>query len=217
MKTMAVLLVLMLIPASAVRAAENTPAETPLPLSRFSLGAHLAFWHVSDLDEFDLAGALGGGVIGRCRLCDWLSLEGRVSGFGAGDTRDVSVQGAGYFEHTVTLAVLPLEAGVVAILPLGDAFRLYGGPGAGFYVFDGEFTSEQGPLKTTLDLDLDDESGFYVLVGGGWQLARNALLFLEGKYTWVETEVTNAGGWLGAGEEIDFSGLAFAAGMLFTF
>ncbi len=217
MKKITVWLALALTAGPVVLAEETAPTETPLQLSRFSLGAHLAYWNVSDLDEFDLAGALGGGVIGRFRLCDWLSLEGRVSGFGAGDTRDVSVQGAGYFEHTVTLAVLPLEAGLVAILPLGDAFRLYGGPGAGFYVFDGEFSSEQGPLKTTLDLDLDDESGFYVLLGGGWQLARNALLFLEGKYTWVETEVANAGGWLGAGAEIDFSGLALAAGMLFTF
>ena len=217
MKKFAFLFAGLLLATATAWAADTAPARSELKLSRFSLGAFLSYWNSADLDEFDLDGALGGGIIGRFRLGDFLALETRLSGYGAGETRDVSVQGEGYFEHTTTLVVMPLEAGLVACLPLGDTFRLYGGPGVGFYLYDGEFTSEQGPRETTLDLDLDDDGGFYALLGAGARLARNAEIFLEGKYTWTETQVTNAGGWLEAGEEIDFSGLALSAGMIFTF
>ena len=217
MKKIAILIAGLLVASAPVWADETAPAKPELKLSRFSLGAFLSYWNGADLGDFDLDGALGGGVIGRFRLCDRLALETRVSGYGAGTTRDVSVPGEGYFEHTVTLTVLPLEAGLVAGLPLGDTFRLYGGPGVGFYVFDGEFSSEQGPRETTVDLDLDNDTGFYAILGAGARLARNAELFIEGKYTWAETEVNNAGGWLNAGEKIDFSGLALSAGMIFTF
>ena len=217
MKNFAFLLAGLLLATATVWAEEPAPVRPELKLTRFSLGAYISYWNGADLGEFDLDGALGGGVVGRFRLCDFLALETRISGYGAGDTRDVSVQGEGYFEHTTTLAVMPLEAGLVACFPLGDTFRLYGGPGAGFYLYDGEFSSEQGPRETTIDLDLDDDGGFYVLGGAGIRLARNAEIFFEGKYTWTETKVTNAGGWLAAGEEIDFSGLALSAGMIFTF
>lgn len=220
MNTLSFLLVLLMAlmgPATAVLGGEETAEGPTLKLTRFSLGAHLSYWHVSDLNEFDFSGAGGGGIIGRLQIFDFLSLEARISGYGAGESRNVSVQGEGYFEETITLATLPLEAGAVVTLPIGETFRLYAGPGAGVYLFDGEFTSEQGPRKTTIDLDLDDNNGYYVLVGGGCQIARNAVLFAEAKYTWTETRVQNTGGWLVAGDKIDYTGLALSGGLLFTF
>ena len=58
-----------------------------------------------------------------------------------------------------------------------------------------------------------------------FQLARNAAFFLEGKYTWVETESDEvivlpenlAGADIPFDNEIDLSGLALTAGLLFTF
>ncbi len=220
MKKNVFLAAILLAAAPLVQAEE---AQTPAPLSRFSLGAHLSYWNVEDLDEFDIGGALGGGVVGQIRLHKLLALELRLSGFAAGDSKDVFVEGAGWFENEITIVAMPMEAGLVAFLPLGETFSLYGGPGAGFYLFDGQFRSEQGPLETTYDIELDDEGGFYVLLGARAQLARNVGLFLEGKYTWVETSLEQSNEFLedigiaGVEPDLDFSGLSVNAGMIFTF
>ena len=118
---------------------------------------------------------------------------------------------------------MPFEAGLVAFLPLGDAFSFYGGPGVGYYFFDGEFRSEQGPWDLTYDMDLDSAGGWYAILGARLQLARNIALFAEGKYTWVESSFEQAIEpveeirirW--SRQDIDFSGLAINAGMTFNF
>jgi hypothetical protein len=57
--------------ASPALAEEPAPVPPPAAgLSPFSLGAHLSYWNAKDLDEVDLDGMLGGGVIGRFRLHD---------------------------------------------------------------------------------------------------------------------------------------------------
>ena len=103
---------------------------------------------------------------------------------------------------------------------------LYGGPGVGYYFFDGETTLSQGPLDINYDIEMDDEVGFYALIGARAQLARNVALFLEGKYTWVETNLKHDAIALNAlreiqitevDQDIDFSGLSVEAGMIFTF
>lgn len=206
--------------APVVFAEETAPtvdAPAPAELSRFSLGMHLSYWNVDDLDNFDGEGAFGLGVIGQYRLHDLLGIELRGSGFFASRYEDVFVAGEGWSENTTTLSILPLEAGLVAFLPLGNTFSLYGGPGAGYYFIDGEFMSEQGPWTRYYDADLDDDFGFYALLGARAQLARNIALYLEGKYTWVETAFEREADFLGIAQELDLSGIAFDAGMLFTF
>ncbi len=202
------------------------PAAEPAPLSRFSLGTYLAYWHVDDLKDFDGEGFIGGGVVGQFRLFDSLSLEMRIGGYGAGISEDVYVPLEGWYENDTTVVSMTFEAGLVASLPLGERFRIYGGPGVGYYVFDGESTTSQGPWEWTLDLDFDDEPGAYLLFGSSFQLARNAALFLEGKYTWVESSLTVDSSdldvaWLPGivtvSRDFDFSGLAVQAGLLFTF
>lgn len=225
MKRAAVWIALLAWTIASPALAEEPAPETPpaAGLSPFSLGAHLSYWNAKDLDEFDLDGMLGGGVIGRFRLHDYVGLELRLSGYAAGESEDIYVEGRGWYESDLTVVAMPMEFGLVGFLPLGDTFELYGGPGAGFYLFDGEYTVEQGPWETTYDLDLDDEGGFYVLLGLRAELARNIALYAEAKYTWVETtlealprcsECEDADE---VDRDIDFSGLAVNAGMIFTF
>ena len=220
MKRMSSLIAALLFAAPLGFAAEAVPAEetsAPDELSRFSVGMHLAYWNVDDLDRFDGEGAFGLGVVGQYRLHDLLGIELRGSGFFASRYEDVYVAGEGWSENTTTLSILPLEAGLIAFLPLGNTFSLYGGPGAGYYVIDGEFMNEQGPWTRYYDIDLDDDFGFYALLGARAQLARNIALYLEGKYTWVETSFEREADFLGIAQDLDLSGFAFDAGMLFTF
>ena len=230
MKRILCLFAALLAAAAFARAQETAPAREknapPAPLSRFSLGAHLSYWNAKDLDDLDLDGAFGLGLVGQCRLHELLAIELRMSGYAAGASDDTFVPGEGWYDTDTTVVAAPFEAGLVAFLPLGGTFSLYGGPGAGFYFFDGEFRSQQGPLEIKHDLDLDDVAGVYLLAGARAQLARNVALFLEGKYTWVETSLEqDIVAFAGRGEaripdsgqDIDFSGLSVEAGMLFTF
>ena len=218
MKSIAGLLAALLCAASLASAEEAAPAAAPAPaLSRVSLGAHLSYWDAKDLDAIDLDGAIGGGIIGQIRLLDSLALELRLSGYGAGSTSDVFIEGQGWYENDTVIVCMPLEAGLVAFLPVGESFRFYGGPGIGYYVFDGEFTTTQGPVETTINMDLDEAAGFYAVFGGRVQLARNAAIFLEGQYTWVETALRREVGPIRADDDLDFSGLSLSAGMIFTF
>ena len=78
-------------------------------------------------------------------------------------------------------------------------------------------------VQLTYDVEVDDEGGWYALLGVRAQLARNLALFVEGKYTWIDTSVEKLDDvgretgidWMGG--DLDFSGLALNAGMLFTF
>ncbi len=205
---------------------DETVAPAPAPLSSVSIGTFGSYWNVSDLDGFDLSGAFGGGVFGQVRVHKYLALELRASFFEASNSEDITVQGQGEYETETTLGVIPLEAGLVGFWPLAKNFSLYGGPGVGYYFFDGESSSWQDPWSTTYDMDLDDDVGFYALLGGRVQLARNIALFFEGKYTWVETsperemlipESIPSALFPPIERDIDFSGLAFNAGLLFTF
>jgi hypothetical protein len=204
----------------------NKSNETLAPLSRVSLGTFASYWNVPDLDGFDLGGGYGGGVLGQIRLHKYVALELRTSFFEADHNEELYVQGQGSYETQTAIVVMPLEAGLVFFLPLAENFSLYGGPGAGYYFFDGETSSSQDDWETFYDIELDDNAGFYVLFGGSVQLARNVALFFEGKYTWVNTsrehEIVYSGalpevGILRIDDEIDFSGLGVNAGLIFTF
>ncbi|NLG34746.1 MAG: hypothetical protein GX548_05275 [Lentisphaerae bacterium] len=215
-------------PAREIPARKTAPVlamERP-PLSRFSLGTYLSYWNAKDLEDFDISGFIGGGVIGQVQLIEQLALQVRLGGHAAGYSEDVFVEGAGWFENTLTLVAVPLEAGLVASLPLGEQFSFFAGGGAGFYLFDGEFTSEQGRWKQTYDMKLDNEVGFFGLVGLRYQMVRNAAVYLEAKYTVVETSLQDdlpsvilaeRTGKFPVEKEIDLGGIAVQAGFLFTF
>jgi opacity protein-like surface antigen len=206
-------------------AAPAPSAEKP-PLSPFRLGTHIAYWNAKDMEDFDYGGFMGGGIVGQYQLNPRLALEGRMSAFASGVSEDTFVESAGWYENTLTLVALPIEAGVVGFLPLSDQFTAYAGGGVGFYLFDGEFTSEQGRWKQTYDMSIDPEVGFYGVLGLRWQLARNVALYAEAKYTVVEASLEDELAALVAAErtgalpfeqDVDLSGIGIQAGAIFTF
>ena len=228
MKKLLFVFAALLLAATLVRAQDDADVipAAPTPLSNFSLGAHLSYWDAKDLNDLDLDGTFGFGVIGQYRFLPQLALEMRISGYMAGESDDIYVDGEGWYDNDTTVVVAPLEAGLVGFLPLTQKISLYAGPGVGYYFFDGETTLSQGPLDINYDIDMDDEAGFYALAGVRAQLARNVALFLEGKYTWVETTIRHEAVALDilqeveiadVDEDIDFSGLSIEAGMIFTF
>ena len=225
MKFTAVLSIALLVAIVPFAIAQTTPVDAPpaAGLSPFSLGAHLSYWNARDLNDFTLNGMLGGGVVGQFRFNPHVALELRLSGFGASDSQDYFIEGKGWYETDLTVVAMPMEAGLVAFLPLTDTFELYGGPGVGFYLFDGEYTVEQGPWKATYDIDLDDKGGVYLLLGVRAKLASNMALYAEAKYTWVKSKLdtlippSDYMGTMASDRNIDFSGVSINAGLSFTF
>lgn len=217
MKTLLILLSALLFVSTGAQAKKKAAPETPPPLSRFSLGAYMSYWNMSEIDELDFSGALGGGAIGQVQINPYLALEMRISAFLTGEDEDVYIEGEGWYENDLTISALPLEIGITGFLPIGEIFSLYGGPGVGYYFFDGQFTSTQGPVEITRDLHLDNKAGFYLVFGTRAQLARNTVLFADAKYTWVESTASQAAGVFETETDLDFSGLALEAGLIFTF
>lgn len=217
MKATCLYLMMILIAATASMAVESAEPVAPAPLTRVNLGACFSYWDIHSLDDFDVGGFVGGGVVGQFQFNPYLVVEARLSGFLAGDSRDVYVDGEGWFENELTLTAMPLEIGLLGNLPLNNTFSIYGGPGVGFYFFDGEFTTTQGPVEITRDINLDDQSGFYLLAGGRARFARNFQLFAEAKYTWVESTIKDSVGIFDLNQDLDLDGLALQAGALFTF
>ena len=217
MKTTCLCLLMVLLPITSAMAEDAGAPVEPTPLTRVNLGAYFSYWDIDTLDDFDVSGFVGGGIVGQFQFNPYLVAEARLSGFLAGDTQDVFVPGQGWIENELTLSALPLEIGLLGNLPIGDTFSIYGGPGVGFYFFDGEYTTTQGPVEITRDINLDDESGFYVVLGGRARLARNFQLFAEAKYTWVESTIKESVGVFELDHNLDLDGLALNAGAMFTF
>ena len=77
--------------------------------------------------------------------------------------------------------------------------------------------------ETVYDIEVDDEFGCYALAGLRFRFSTRLAAFVEGKYTWIETSIEKATDvrrdigidWVE--QELDFSGLAVNAGLLFTF
>ena len=205
--------------------AQTAPVDDPPAAghSPFSLGAHLSYWNARDLNDFNLNGMLGGGVVGQFRYNPYIALEVRLSGFAVSDSKDYFIENKGWYETDLTIVAMPMEAGLVAFLPLDKTFELSGGPGVGFYLFDGEYSVEQGPWDTTYDIDMDDQAGAYLLLGVRAKLASNMSLYAEAKYTWVKSKFdtplppSEYTGTMVPDRHIDFSGVSINAGFSFTF
>lgn len=189
----------------------------------FSLGAFFSYWNLSRLDGLDFDGAGGAGIVGHFLLCAPFELDLRLSGFAARDSRDITTEEGQRFENDVTIVSMPLEANALVRLPLGGSFSLYGGPGLGYYLFDGQSNSHLNDNETVYDIEVDDEFGFYALAGLRFQCTRHFAAFVEGKYIWIETSIEKATevrhdigiDWVE--QELDFSGFAATVGLLFTF
>ena len=222
MKTFACWCALLALAVGLAQAKDAAPLSAP-PGSHFHLGAYVSYWELSQLDGLDFGGAGGGGIVGHFLLCNPFELDLRLSGFGASDSRDITTVDGQRFENDVTIVAMPLEANVLVRLPLGDNLSLYGGPGFGYYLFDGQSNNHLNGKETVYDIEVDDEFGCYALAGLRFRFSTRLAAFVEGKYTWIETSIEKATDvrrdigidWVE--QELDFSGLAVNAGLLFTF
>lgn len=211
MKRKTILATILILALLAPAWAEASPERGP---TSFSLGFHLGYWDAKDVDKYDLNNLFGFGMIGQYRPHTHWGVDLRLGGYATEKTRDVFMLEQGWYEHKSTLVVLPLECGLLGFLPLGDTVELYGGPGAGFYLFDGEYVIKQGPQKTTYDLSMDDKFAPFVRIGGRVKLTYNLALFAEGQYTWVKSKFID---FEGDTIRLDFSGPSVLFGMLFSF
>lgn len=209
--------------AASLAQAHGAASPAAAPVSPFHLGAYVSYWDLSRLEGLGAEGAGGGGIVGHFLLSEPFELDLRISGFGASDSRDIATEDGRLFENDVTIVAMPLEANVLVRLPLGDNLSLYGGPGLGYYLFDGQSNSHLNGEETVYDIEVDDEFGCYALAGFRLRFSSHLAAFVEGKYTWIETSIEKATevrrdigiDWVE--QELDFSGLAVNAGLLFTF
>ena len=144
----------------------------------------------SSLDSDDLGDGYGGGVKLELNPIDLVSVDGRASWMRFSDT-DVEM--------------VPLEAAGFVNLPLlGERFVPYAGAGVGYYFFD------------TDDADIDDQVGFFPLVGLEIGLQRISVL-VEARWLFLETDVDNARDDLANVTEADVDGFGVNMGLLFRF
>ena len=171
----------------------------------FSAGAALATGGVgvfgSYLDSEDLGPGFGGGIKFKADLAEFFAVDFRASCLTQFDE----------WEGDDDLFVIPLEAGLLLTLPLGDEVpvTLYGGGGGGYAI-----------IPEADDIDFDDSFCFYGIGGIELGLGEGASLFAEAQYRILEVDGFEVDGDefdFDDGDEGDLSGLGLNAGLLFRF
>ena len=144
----------------------------------------------SYLDSDDLGDGYGAGAKLEVKPTDVLSVDGRASWV--------------YFED-FEIHMIPLEAALRLNLPLlGERIIPYVGAGGGYYFFEAD------------DVDLDDDVGYFPLVGLEVGFRRVAI-FGEARWLFLETDVDSALDELADLDEADVDGLGVNVGLLFRF
>jgi len=128
------------------------------------------------------------------------STEDADSGYGYGVRLASTSDPAGYLEVRASrfddlsdddssmdmkLTVTPIDVGITLRGGPEDAIEFYIGGGGSYYIIDSEIETAGG----TKDIDIDDEWGWYGLVGFELDLSENLTLFAEGIYRNIEGSV----------------------------
>lgn len=144
----------------------------------------------SYLDSDDLGDGYGSGAKLEVNPIDLVSIDGRAGWI--------------HFDDA-DLNMFPLElAGLVNLPLLGEQIVPYAGAGVGYYFFDGD------------RIDLDDEVGFFPLVGLEIGLHPISLL-AEARWLFLEADVDSAKGEFANLREADIDGLGINLGLLIRF
>lgn len=164
-----------------------------------------SYWDAKDADD-----TFGGGAKFRANLNENVQLDVGGSYFMFEDD-EMGVDSE--------LEVIPVEAALSFRTNIADTFAVYVGGGAGYYFVDGEM-SDGG---TTLDVDIDDEIGFFAQAGIEIGLGANLSLIGEVQYVWLEFDKAELSSSDAPGEKLDIDvdlkmdGLRANAGLLFRF
>jgi hypothetical protein len=144
----------------------------------------------SSLDSDDLGEGYGGGAKLELNPIDLVSVDARASWLRFSDT---------------DIDMVPLEvAALLNSAALGERIVAYIGAGGGYYLFDGD------------EADLDDEVGFFPLVGLEIGFHRLSVL-VEARWLFLEADVDSAEDELQNLEDADVDGFGVNAGLLFRF
>lgn len=186
--------------------------------STFNFGFGGQYWLAKDIDDFDTDGLWGGNLIFRIRPIKYLGIDIRTGFSGNGEGESYRYGGRRY-ESDITFECVPVEAGLLLMLPVGDVVTLYGGPGAGYYWYNiniNEHSTRHGHhyrKEYDKDIDLEDDFGWYALAGVNFQLCPHFSIFGEARYTDTDTKLED----VDDAEKIDCSGVAFQIGFMFDF
>jgi hypothetical protein len=144
----------------------------------------------SSLDSDDLGEGYGGGAKLELNPIDLVSVDARASYIRFNDT---------------DIDMVPLEvAGLVNFAMLAEHIVPYAGVGVGYYLFDGD------------GADLDDEVGFFPLVGLEIGLQPVSVL-IEGRWLFLEADVDSAEAELDNLSEATVDGFGVNVGLLIRF
>ena len=148
----------------------------------------------------------GAGVRGELTFNKYIGLEARVSYTDAADA---------------DAGIMPFEAGIVGIIPLGKSnAELFGCVGGGYYTITGDTT------VGSTGLEMDPIFGFYGAAGLNVFVTKNIKLFIDIKYTSAKNEATETttGGIAGfytwtrtTSVEYGVDGVGGDIGVMFTF
>ena len=187
----------------------------------FNLGIGGMYWNAKDIDssnDFDSDGLWGGSIIFRIRPIKYLGIDFRAGGAFNWDGESYKEDGRRY-EEDETFTCVPLEIGVIGMLPLGNVVTLYGGPGAGYYYYNFNYSKSSTRHghhyreEYDKDIDLEDDFGWYAVLGANFQICRHFSLFGEARYTDTDTKVEDVKN----APKIDCSGVGVQIGAMFDF
>ena len=202
--------------ACALAFAAASTAAIAQTSSPFGLGIGVQYWDAKDVDTLDKDGLFGGNLIFRIRPVDYLGFDVRVGGSGVWEGKSYRVDGVKY-ERDVTFYCVPVELGLVLMIPLADFATIYGGPGVGYYYYDIDIETSSKHhhhyhSERTEHVKLDDDFGWYAVAGLQLHLSSNFALFGEARYTDTETSLRHSDG-----PDFDCSGFGVQAGFMIDF
>jgi len=155
----------------------------------------------------------------------WLNADDLDDGFGVGIKYSLIVQdvapalprlGVGFDvragwlmfdgddnDYGTDLDVFPVELTALVSYKVIGGSTLYAGGGIGYYFFDVDDSR----------FDVDDEFGFYALVGWDQKVHESISVFAEAKYLWLEPDVKGPRGWK---TDLDVGGFGVNLGVCFN-
>ena len=110
--------------------------------------------------------------------------------------------------------IMPMEAALSLILPLGEHVRLHGGGGVGYYSMRAHLSGEDGERAS-----VHTEDGFceFVFAGAMFEFTEQLWLFAEARWTWLRPDLQLRYDGGKQDFDLDASGFGADVGLMFGF
>jgi opacity protein-like surface antigen len=124
-------------------------------------------------------------------------------------TADVSASsGSTTGSVSVDLTIIPITLGVKGSVPMGG-FTPYATAGIGLYYTKADVSASVSGVGSASASENDTPVGFYLGLGGDFNIAPNIFLGLEGKYFWAKPSFE--------GESVNIDGINLTANIGYRF